>query len=46
MLVVEAIPFKSFKERLRLVSNYIGKAKVIIIYDTYIYVEKLESVSY
>lgn len=41
MLVVEVIPFRSFKERLQLVKRYIGKAQ-IIIYDTYVYIERIE----
>jgi hypothetical protein len=41
MLVVEVIPYHSFKHRLQLVKKYIGKAK-IVVYDTYIYVERIE----
>lgn len=41
MIVVEVIPYRSFKHRLQLVKEYVGKAK-IIIYDTYIYVERIE----
>lgn len=41
MLVVEVIPYCSFKHRLQLVKKYIGKAK-IIVYDAYIYVERIE----
>ncbi|MDF2878612.1 MAG: hypothetical protein K0S30_1708 [Clostridia bacterium] len=37
MLVIEVIPYRSFKEKIRLTKLY-KKAKVII-YKTYIYVE-------
>lgn len=41
MIVVQVIPYKTFKERLQLVKKYEGKAK-IIIYDQYIYIEMKE----
>ncbi|HIG0360424.1 TPA: hypothetical protein ACX96Z_002013 [Clostridium sporogenes] len=41
MIVVEVIPYRSFKHRLHLIKKYIGKAK-IIVYDAYIYVERIE----
>ncbi|WP_164917277.1 hypothetical protein [Clostridium sp. JN-9] len=44
MQVVEVVPFHSFKERLQLVKQFIGKG-TIIIYDTFIYFEKLEGES-
>lgn len=40
-VIVEAIPFNSFKERIKLTKELIGKAK-IEIYDRYIYIEKIE----
>lgn len=40
-MVVQVIPYKTFKERLKLVKQYEGAAK-IIIYDQYIYVEMKE----
>lgn len=41
MEVIEVIPYKSFKERLKLMKNIIGKGK-IIVYDSYIYFERIE----
>ena len=38
MMVVQVIPYKTFEERLKLVKQYEGTAK-IIIYDQYIYIE-------
>lgn len=37
MLVIEVIPYKSFKEKIRITKLY--KEAKIIIYETYIYVE-------
>lgn len=42
MQIVEIIPFRSFKERIRLVKQFIGKRNTIIIYDNFIYVERIE----
>lgn len=39
--VVELIPYKSFKERLRIVQALVGKASIEIFKD-YIYVERSE----
>lgn len=41
MLVVEAIPYQNFKQKLRLVKQYVGRAK-ITVYPNYIYVERIE----
>ena len=41
-MVVEVIPYRSFKQKIQLVKRYIGKAKAEI-YDTYIYVERIEA---
>lgn len=42
MQVVEVIPFHSFKERLQLVKQFIGKGNTIIIYNHFIYIERIE----
>ena len=39
MIVIEVIPYKTFKERLQVTKKYEGKAK-ITIYDRYIYIER------
>lgn len=36
--VIEFIPYKDFKEKLKLTKKYDGKAKVEIIDDKYIYI--------
>lgn len=44
MQIVEVVPFRSFRERLQLVKQFIGKG-TIIIFDTFIYFEKIEGES-
>ena len=41
-LVIEAIPFSSFKEKLRIIKRIEGKGKVIV-YKNYVYYERLEN---
>lgn len=41
MQVVEIIPYRNFKEKIRLVKLNIHKGK-IIIYDHFIFVERIE----
>lgn len=41
MWIIEVIPFHSFKERLQLIKQLIGKGK-ITIYENYIYYERIE----
>jgi hypothetical protein len=41
MIVIEVIPFKTFKERLRLVKEYERRGKVEV-YTDYVYVEMRE----
>jgi len=38
MRIIEAIPYRTFKEKVSIVKSYRGKAK-IEIYSSYIYVE-------
>lgn len=40
MVVVEVIPYKTFRERLQVTKEYDGRGK-IIIYDHYIYIERI-----
>lgn len=39
LVTVEVIPYKDFKEKIRIVALYAGKAKVQV-YDNYVYVER------
>ena len=41
MLVVQAIPYKNLKQKIKIINN-IRKAKRVIIEDDYIYVEYFE----
>ncbi|MZK54125.1 hypothetical protein [Clostridium beijerinckii] len=41
MIVIEVIPFKTFKERLQLVKEYERKGK-IEVYSDYVYIEMHE----
>ena len=38
--VIEFIPYKDFKEKLKLTKEYDGKAKIEIVEDKYMYVER------
>ena len=40
--VIELIPYKDFKEKLKLTKEYDGSGKVEIIDDKYVYVERVE----
>lgn len=40
--VIELIEFKDFKEKLKLTKKYAGKAKVEVVDDKYVYVERIE----
>lgn len=40
MLIIEVIPYKTFRERLQVTKEYDGRGK-IIIYDQYIYIERI-----
>lgn len=44
ILVIECIPYKTFREKIRIVAEYAGKAKVEV-YEDYIYIEKIEEVA-
>lgn len=41
MIIIEVIPFKTFKERLRLVKEYERRGKVEV-YSDYVYIEMNE----
>ena len=41
--VIELIPYKDFEEKLKLTKEYDGKAKIEIVDDKYVYVERIES---
>lgn len=41
--VIEFIPYKDFKEKLKLTKKYDRKAKIEIVDDKYVYVERIES---
>lgn len=40
MVIIEVIPYKTFRQRLQVIKEYDGKGK-IIIYDHYIYIERI-----
>lgn len=41
MIVVEAIPYRSFKEKIKIVKSNLGKGK-IEVHKTIIYIERFE----
>lgn len=41
-VVVQAIPYKTFKERLRIVKEHSGEKTKIEVNKTYIYIERVE----
>lgn len=41
VIVIEVIPYSTFKEKIRLVKAYSGQGK-IEIFDSYVYIEKIE----
>ena len=41
-LVVDYIPFRTFKEKIAITKKYSGKAKLEIIDNKYVYVERVE----
>ncbi len=41
MQVIEVIPYKSFKERVKIVKSFIGKAKVEVFED-YVLIDRIE----
>lgn len=43
--VVEIIEFRDFKEKLKITKEYDGKAKIEIIDNKYVYVEREEEIS-
>ena len=43
--VVEIIEFRNFKEKLNITKEYDGKAKMEIIDNKYVYVEREEEIS-
>jgi len=43
--VVEIIEFRNFKEKLKITKEYDGKAKIEIIDNKYVYVEREEEIS-
>lgn len=42
MIVIEVIPFKTFKERIQIVKKYAKSGVRVRIYKTYIYIERIE----
>lgn len=43
--VVEIIEFRNFKEKLKITKEYAGKAKIEIIDNKYVYVERKEEIN-
>ena len=40
--VVECIPIENFKHKIKLTKEYFGKAKIEIIDDNYVYIDRIE----
>ncbi|WP_291548031.1 hypothetical protein [Clostridium sp. HMP27] len=41
MIVIEVIPYRTFKEKIKLVKEHLGQGK-IEVYKSYIYIEREE----
>lgn len=40
--IVECIPIKDFKHKIKTIKEYYGKANIEIINDKYIYIDRIE----